>query len=75
VPSVYRHWRKSNQEEVRELSIDDAVELLPELPEGSMRPKLEAAVAFARAGGETLITSSAALSDALRGEAGTTIHR
>ncbi|HEY7149925.1 MAG TPA: carbamate kinase [Gaiellaceae bacterium] len=75
VPSVYRHWRKSNQEEVRELSIDDTVELLPELPEGSMRPKLEAAVAFARAGGETLITSSAALSDALRGEAGTTIHR
>ena len=39
-----------------------------------MRPKLEAAAAFARAGGETLITSSAALAEALRGESGTTIR-
>ena len=49
----------------------EAEELLPELPEGSMRPKVEAAVAFARAGGETLITSSAALAEALEGGAGT----
>jgi carbamate kinase len=75
VPCVYRHYRKSNQEPVRELSAAKAEELLPELPEGSMRPKLEAAVEFARAGGETLITSSAALSEALRGESGTLIHR
>jgi carbamate kinase len=75
VPSVYRRYRKSNQEPIRELSAAEAEELLPELPEGSMRPKLEAAVAFARAGGETLITSSAALSEALRGESGTLIHR
>jgi carbamate kinase len=75
VPSVYRRWRKSNQEELRELSAAEAESLLPELPEGSMRPKVEAGLAFARAGGETLITSSAALGDALRGKAGTTIHR
>jgi carbamate kinase len=73
VPCVYRRYRKSNQEAVRELSPAEAEELLPELPEGSMRPKLEAAVAFARAGGETLITSSAALTDALSGEAGTVV--
>jgi carbamate kinase len=73
VPSVFRHWRKSNQEAVRELSSAEAEALLPELPEGSMRPKLEAAVDFARAGGETLITSSAALADALEGRAGTQV--
>jgi carbamate kinase len=75
VPCVYRRYRKSNQEPVHELSATEAEELLPELPEGSMRPKLEAAVAFARAGGETLITSSAALDEALEGRQGTTIRR
>ena len=75
VPCVYRRYRKSNQEAVRELSAAEAEELLPELPEGSMRPKVEAAVAFARVGGETLITSASALADALRADAGTTIHR
>jgi carbamate kinase len=74
VPCVYRHYRKSNQEPVRELSADDAEALLAELPEGSMRPKVEAAVAFARTGGDTLITSSAALNEALEGESGTTIR-
>jgi carbamate kinase len=73
VPAIYRRWRKSNQEEVRALSMGEAEELLPELPEGSMRPKLEAAVAFARAGGETLITSSTSLAEALENRAGTRI--
>jgi carbamate kinase len=73
VPCVYRRWRKSNQEAVRELSAAEAEALLPELSEGSMRPKLEAAVDFARAGGETLITSAAALAEALEGAAGTTV--
>jgi carbamate kinase len=73
VPCVYRRWRKSNQEAVRELSATEAEALLPELSEGSMRPKLEAAVDFALAGGETLITSAAALGEALVGAAGTTV--
>ena len=73
VPAIYRRWRKSNQEEVRALSMGEAEELLPELPEGSMRPKLEAAVAFARAGGETLITSASSLAEALENRAGTRI--
>jgi carbamate kinase len=54
VPSVYRHFGTDRQEEIGELSLEDAEALLPELAEGSMRPKVEAAVAF---GGETLITS------------------
>ena len=74
VPCVYRRYRKSNQEAVGELTPDAAQELLPELPAGSMRPKVEAAVAFARTGGETLITSSAALAEALENAAGTKIR-
>jgi carbamate kinase len=73
VPAVYRRFRKSDQEEIRALSAADASALLPELAEGSMRPKVEAAVAFTRAGGETLITSFDALGEALEGRAGTRI--
>ncbi len=73
VPAVYRRFRKSNQEEIRELSVAEAEALLPELAEGSMRPKLEAAVDFGREGGETLITSFDSLAGALEGHAGTRI--
>ena len=73
VPAVYRRYRKSNQEEIRELGVDEATQLLSELAEGSMRPKVEAALEFARTGGETLITSFDALAEALEGRAGTRI--
>jgi carbamate kinase len=73
VPAVYRHYRKSNQEELRELTVAEAADLLAELPEGSMRPKVESAIAFARAGGETLITSIDAFAEASDGRAGTRI--
>ncbi len=70
VPAVYRDFGKPEQEEIRTLSAADAEVLLPELAEGSMRPKVEAALAFGR---ETLITSFTALEDALAGRAGTRI--
>jgi carbamate kinase len=54
VPAVYRHFGTDRQQEIEALSLEEAEALLPELAEGSMRPKVEAAVAF---GGETLITS------------------
>ena len=74
VPAVYRRFGKPGQTEIRELSATEAEVLLPELAEGSMRPKVESAVELARAGGETLITSFEALEDALAGRAGTRIH-
>ena len=74
VPCIYRRYRKSNQEEIRALTAAEAEALLPELPEGSMRPKLEAAVDFAGSGGETLITSAGALGAALAGQAGTRVR-
>ena len=70
VPAVYRRFGEPDQEEVRELSRSEAQRFLPELAEGSMRPKLESALAF---GGETLITNFESLEDALAGRAGTRI--
>jgi carbamate kinase len=54
VRAVYRDFGEPGQEELRVLSRSDAEALLPKLAEGSMRPKVEAALAF---GGETLITN------------------
>jgi len=71
VPAVYRSFGDSDQEEIRELSRNDAEALLPQLSEGSMRPKIESALGFA---GETLITSFDALEDALAGRAGTRVR-
>jgi carbamate kinase len=70
VPAVYRDFGEPGQEEIRTLSAGEAEALLPELAEGSMRPKVEAALAF---GGETLITNFDALESALAGDGGTRI--
>jgi carbamate kinase len=70
VPAVYRNFGEPEQEEIRTLSADEAQDLVPTLAEGSMRPKVEAALAFGR---ETLITNFDALESALRGEGGTRI--
>jgi carbamate kinase len=75
VPAVYSGFGTGRQEELRELSAHDAAALVPELAAGSMRPKVEASVEFVRATGrEALITSPAALGDALEGRSGTRIR-
>ena len=75
VPAVYSGFGTDHQEELRELSADDAADLLPELAAGSMRPKVEASVEFVRATGrEALITSPAAIGEALEARSGTRIH-
>jgi len=71
VPAVYRNFGARGQVELPELSRSDAEALLPELAEGSMRPKVEAALAF---GNETLITNFDALESALAGSGGTRIR-
>jgi carbamate kinase len=71
VPAVYRGFGTDDQEEIRELSRAEAEKLLPELPEGSMRPKLESALDF---DGETLITNFDALEATLVGNAGTRVR-
>ena len=74
VRALLRDFGGPEETEIRDLTIAEAEELLPQLAAGSMRPKLEAAIAFARAGGETLIASSESLEEALAGDAGTTIR-
>jgi carbamate kinase len=75
VPAVYEGFGTPGRRELRELSPSGAERLLRNLPEGSMRPKVEGAAAFVRAtGGEALITSAEALADALEGRAGTRIR-
>ena len=74
VPALLRDFGGPEETEIRELTVAEAEKLLPELAAGSMRPKLEAALAFARAGGETLIASAESLEEALAGEAGTTVR-
>jgi carbamate kinase len=74
VPALLRGFGTHEEQPIPALSAAEAEQLLPELPPGSMRPKIEAAAAFARAtAGEALITSAESLSAALAGEAGTRI--
>jgi len=74
VDAVSRDFGGAKQKELRELSADEAEALVPELAAGSMRPKVEASVEFVRATGHAaLITSPAALGEAIEGRAGTRI--
>jgi carbamate kinase len=73
VRAVKRSFGTSGEEEIRQLSLDEAEALLPELAEGSMRPKVEAAIAVARAGGEAIITALDRVEDALAGNTGTRV--
>ena len=74
VEAVSSGWGTPEQQELRELTAEDAESLLPELAAGSIGPKVEAAAAFARATNrEALITSPSALGRALAGDAGTRV--
>ena len=74
VDAVYRGFGTPGQRAVAALAPDEADALVPELPAGSMRPKLEACAAFARATRkEALITSARALEAALEARAGTRV--
>jgi carbamate kinase len=74
VPALMRAFGSADATAIPALSAAEAEALVPGLAPGSMGPKLEAAVAFARAtGGETLITSAESLADALAGRSGTRI--
>jgi carbamate kinase len=74
VGAVKRDFGTPEEEELRELSAADAEALLPELAEGSMRPKVEAAITVAQAGGEALIASLDRVAETMAGRAGTRIR-
>jgi carbamate kinase len=70
---VKRWFGTPAEEEIRGLRADEAEKLLIDLAEGSMRPKVEAAIAMARSGGEAIITSLGGVEDALAGRSGTRV--
>lgn len=76
VDAVYADWGTAQQRPLRQLTIADAERMDAEkaFGEGSMAPKIRAAVVFVRrTGGRAIITSLARGQAAVRGEAGTTI--
>ena len=76
VDAVYADWGTSKQRALPRLTIEEAVQMDREgaFGEGSMAPKIRAAVDFARrTGGRAIITALDKGREAVRGEAGTTI--
>ena len=78
IDAVYADWGPPASHPIRQLGLDQTDALLAgeQLGKGSMRPKVEAAAGFVRAGGARAVI--ARLADgpaALRGETGTTIVR
>ena len=76
VDAVYRGWGTPRQEPIRRLRAADAQRLLEtdELGVGSMRPKVEAALHFVRAGGRRAVITHLVRGRAgLEGETGTLI--
>jgi carbamate kinase len=78
VDAVYRGFGTPEQTPLRHLSLAAADALLAgtSLATGSMRPKVEAAADFVRAGGERAVIAELARGlEALRGESGTTVRK
>src|SRR6185312_16061463 len=76
VDAVYADWGTPEQRPLRVLAADDAVKMdeAKAFGEGSMAPKIRAAVDFVRrTGGRAVITSLEHGQQAVHGEAGTTI--
>ncbi len=77
VPCVYRNFEKEDQQALSSLTIKECEEMIQnhEFGEGTMLPKIEAAIAYLTANqeGSVLITSLDSVTDALKGKAGTVI--
>lgn len=78
VDAVYRNHGTPHQQPIRRIDLAQADHLLAgtELGTGNMRPKVEAAADFVRAGGERAVIAELAQGlAALAGESGTTVTR
>ena len=79
VPYVYRHFGKEDQAPIEHMSVTEAKEHIAngEFENGTMLPKIEAAIAYLEAvpEGSVLITSLSTVSDAIRGKSGTVITK
>jgi len=74
VEQVYLNFNEPGQKGIDYMSVEEAMDFLREghFPEGSMRPKIEAAIDFLNLGGErVIITSLDKVKDAMDGRTGT----
>ena len=77
VPEVYLHFGTDRQQPLRKITVNEAQNYIEEgqFPEGSMGPKMAAAVQFLKSGGrKVIITDIDSIDRALAGQAGTVIH-
>lgn len=76
VDRVAINWGRPDQKALEEMTVAEAEQYSAEghFAPGSMLPKVEAAVAFAKAGGTAIIASLENAAAALRGESGTRVH-
>ena len=77
VDRVSINWGKPNQQALESMTCEEAERYCKEghFAPGSMLPKVQAAMSFARTGGEAIIASLENAAAALRGESGTKIVR
>ncbi len=75
VDRVAINWGKPNQESLERMTCAEAEQYCKEghFAPGSMLPKVQAAMSFARTGGEAIIASLENAAAALRGESGTKV--
>ncbi|MFJ7914093.1 MULTISPECIES: carbamate kinase [unclassified Lysinibacillus] len=75
VPNVYINFGKENEQKLRQITIKEAEQYVAEgqFPPGSMLPKMQAAIEFAKLGKEAIICSLDQAVAALEGNAGTRI--
>jgi len=78
VDYVYKNFGKDNEEKLEKIKLNDAKKLLTEghFKEGSMKPKIQAAINFLEKNGKkVIITGKSKLCSALEGKSGTIIVR
>lgn len=75
VPNVYIHYGKPDQKKLEELSIEEAQRYMDEghFADGSMGPKMQSAIDFAKKGRTAIICALDEADLALQGKAGTRI--
>jgi carbamate kinase len=71
--AVYTDWGTPEQKAIAAVHPDALAALADQFPAGSMGPKVEAAIDFARTGGDSYIGDLAGIDAMLRGEAGTRV--
>ncbi|WP_418302839.1 carbamate kinase [Lysinibacillus fusiformis] len=77
VPNVYINFGKENEQKLSHITVAEAEQYVAEgqFPAGSMLPKMQAAIEFAKLGKESIICSIDQAVAALNGKAGTRITK